>query len=47
MGAVLAGPGSLAQNTDRIQRALDAASALGTQHARGCVSVGTGDWLGC
>ena len=38
------GPGSLANNTDRIQRALDAASKRGTQHARGCVAVGPGDW---
>ena len=38
------GPTTLDQNTARIQTALDAASKAGTQHDRGCVSVGVGDW---
>ena len=36
------GPSNVHDNTNRIQNALDA--AVGTADARGCVSVGPGEW---
>eukprot|EP01052_Picozoa_sp_SAG31_P011507 SAG31_NODE_653_length_13152_cov_4.899487_3_plen_519_part_00 len=41
---LLTGPTTLQNNTARIQDALDAASKTGSQHRRGCVEIGDGDW---